>query len=470
MRSLVGCDDLLVGWMAASRRVRSARTGRMSRTSLDGGLRFAFYGRMSTDDFQDLASSRQWQRTAAEDLIAGHGRVVLEYFDVGCSRRRPWRDRPQAAALLAAVADPDRGFDAIVVGEYERGFYGEQLANLAPVLAGHGVQLWLPEAGGPFDHRQPAHQALTMLLGAQARREVLRARFRTTAAMAAQAREQGRYLGGRPPYGYRLVDAGPHPNAVHAGWGRRLQRLDPDPATAPIVRWIFDRRLAGHSAASVARTLNQAGVPCPSAADPDRNRHRDGKEWTLRTVAAILANPRYTGRQVWNRQRTDHATRDADLGPCRVQRWNTTEQWVVSQQIAHPAIVSEDDFVAAQRVNANPTPAEGGTRTYLLVGLVRCGLCGRRMHSHWLRGRPAYRCRHGHTSAHPRPRGRPRNLYLREDRILARVGVDLRGEVPGEPAEIAEHIRQRGITIICRQDSCTLNTDIEATQPMLINA
>jgi hypothetical protein len=27
--------------------------------------------------------------------------------------------------------------------------------------------------------------------------------------------------------------------------------------------------------------------------------------WTLRTVAAILANPRYTGMQLWNRQRTD---------------------------------------------------------------------------------------------------------------------------------------------------------------------
>jgi hypothetical protein len=26
----------------------------------------------------------------------------------------------------------------------------------------------------------------------------------------------------------------------------------------------------------------------------------------ITTVAAILANPRYTGRQVWNRQRTDH--------------------------------------------------------------------------------------------------------------------------------------------------------------------
>jgi hypothetical protein len=41
------------------------------------------------------------------------------------------------------------------------------------------------------------------------------------------------------------------------------------------------------------------------------------KEWQLRTVAAILANPRYTGRQVWNRQRTDHATHDADPGRVR---------------------------------------------------------------------------------------------------------------------------------------------------------
>jgi hypothetical protein len=72
-------------------------------------------------------------------------------------------------------------------------------------------------------------------------------------------------------------------------------------------------------------------------------------------VAAILSNPRYTGRQVWNRQRTDRATRDGQPGPFEVHRWNTTEQWVISQQIAHPAIVSEADFVAAQAVNANPT-------------------------------------------------------------------------------------------------------------------
>ena len=61
-----------------------------------------------------------------------------------------------------------------------------------------------------------------------AQREVLRARHRVLAAMHNQATQQGRHLGGRPPYGYRLVDAGPHPNLADARWGRRLQRIAPD--------------------------------------------------------------------------------------------------------------------------------------------------------------------------------------------------------------------------------------------------
>jgi hypothetical protein len=97
------------------------------------------------------------------------------------------------------------------------------------------------------DQHVARNGSLLLLLGHQSRREVLRARFRTMAAMRVQARDQGRHLGGRPPYGYRLVDAGPHPNAAHARWGRRLHRLDPDPATAPYVRWIFALRLARHS-------------------------------------------------------------------------------------------------------------------------------------------------------------------------------------------------------------------------------
>ncbi|GIH20077.1 hypothetical protein Raf01_82490 [Rugosimonospora africana] len=150
------------------------------------------------------------------------------------------------------MADPDRGFDAIVVGEFERAFYGDQYKQLAPPFALYGVQLWLPELNGPVDATNELHVSLLALLGVHSRREAQRSRFRSKAAMRAQVIEQGRHLGGRPPYGYRLVDAGPHPNAGHAKWGRRAQRLEPEPTSAPHVQWMFAQRLAGRSVAGIA--------------------------------------------------------------------------------------------------------------------------------------------------------------------------------------------------------------------------
>jgi DNA invertase Pin-like site-specific DNA recombinase len=393
---------------------------------------------------------------------------VAEYFDVGCSRRRRWPQRPQAAALLAAVADPHRGFDAVAVGEFERAFYAGQLSEIAAALAEHGVALWLPETDGPFDGADPSHQALMLLLGAQSRREVLRARCRVTAAMRVQTIEQGRYLGGRPPYGYQLVDAGPHPNANHARWGRRLQRLKPDPATAEHVRWMFAQRLTGQSVASIARALNDRGVPCPSTVDAARNRHRSAAGWSLRTVAAILANPRYTGRQVWNRQRSDHA-RSRD-GSRVVHRWNPASEWVTSKARAHEPLVSEDEFRRAQQINAVPVARDGARRRYRFVGLLRCALCGRSLHSHWVHGRPGYRCRHGTTSARPKPNDRPRSIYLREDDLVARL-VALVGERYPEPIsveQLARYVRDNHMMIIC--DGTTLRLDGEdvySTQPAL---
>src|SRR5215470_228109 len=108
----------------------SAVAGRRRGSRLDTGavtpvgLRFAFYGRMSTSEFQDPATSRAWQRAVSEELVEGFGTVVAEFFDVGKSRRWSWSDRPAAAELLAAAERADRPFDAVVVGEYERAFYG----------------------------------------------------------------------------------------------------------------------------------------------------------------------------------------------------------------------------------------------------------------------------------------------------------------------------------------------------------
>ena len=343
----------LAAWAGASGLQRATGRGRVA-------LRFAFYGRVSTEDWQDPVTSRARQREQAETLVRGHGVIAAEFFDIGESRTVAWGRRPEAAVLVAVLADPDRGWDAIVVGEYERAFYGSQYAMMAPLFRHYGVQLWMPEAGGRVDFASEHDEQTMTMLGLSSKREVTRTSIRVRTAMAVQTREQGRYLGGRPPYGYQLGDAGPHPNKAHAAWGRRAHRLEPDPETAHVVRWIFAQRLAGHSVARIARALNEAGILCPSAADPGRNPHRTGTAWTLGAVTTILQNPRYTGHQVWNRQRTDKDLIDpanVSLGHKSVQRWNLPDGWVISDKPAHPALVSEADFIAAQDVNVARGPA-----------------------------------------------------------------------------------------------------------------
>jgi len=184
--------------------------------------------------------------------------------------------------------------------------------------------------------------------------------------------------------------------------------------------------------ARIARALNEAAVPCPSAADPGRNPHRTGAGWTLGTVTTILQNPRYTGHQVWNRQRTDKDLADpadVSLGHKSVQRWNLPDGWVISGKPAHPALVTEADYIAAQDVNATrgpsprTDPGRPRKRRYLLAGMLTCGVCGRRMESAWSNGKPAYRCRHGHTTAGEPDPERPKNAYVREARILPHLAI-----------------------------------------------
>jgi hypothetical protein len=276
-------------------------------------------------------------------------------------------------------------------------------------------------------------------------------------------------------YGYLLVDAGPHLNRAHASWGRRLHRLEPDPTTAPHVRWMFAQRLTGRSVASIARELNDNDVPCPSGVDRDRNPHRRGDSWMPTTVAAILSNPRYTGRQVWNRQPTAHDAVDPVDGIARlrqVQRRRQADGWVISDQPAHPPLISEEDFVAVQAIHAAPVPADGTTRRYVLAGLVCCGICGRLMDSHWVHRRATYRCRHGYNSARSKPTSsRPKILYVREDHVLAciRLCRQLLQQHPelgdADPDTVADHLGANNMVILCDHDAWVIEADT-ATIPL----
>jgi hypothetical protein len=142
----------------------------------------------------------------------------------------------------------------------------------------------------------------------EARRELLRA---------------GVHLG-PVPYGYRL---GPD------------RRLTPDRDTAHIVQQIFHWRVVRQCGpAEIARVLRRDPRVFPS---PVRADGLPGG-WTTRAVAAILANPRYTGRQI---------IRSARDGGGR------SEPAVLTRTLVHPPLVADEVWRLAQAAG-RPLPAE----------------------------------------------------------------------------------------------------------------
>jgi len=395
--------------------------------------RFGFLGRVSTEDNQDPQASYNWQKSRSRALIEPAGGIIVaDYFDIGQSRSLPWKRRPRAARLLADLADPDRGFDAVVIGEPQRAFYGNQYSLVMPVFTHYGVQLWVPEVGGPIDPDSEAHDLIMSVFGGLSKGERNRIKLRVRAAMSAQAALEGRFLGGRPPYGYRLADAGPHPNPAKAADGKRLHKLEPDPQTAWVVRRIFAEYLAGRGLFAIAEGLTRDRIPSPSQYDPARNRHRTGEGWSKSAVRVILTNPRYTGRQVWNKQRKDEILLDVDdvaAGYETRMRWNEAGSWVWSDIIAHEPLISAEDFQAAQAIMADAGRARRGSREahqrvarpYVLRGRLYCGYCGRRMQGQYSNQAAYYRCRYPREYALASHVRHPGNVYLREADVLPAI-------------------------------------------------
>jgi site-specific DNA recombinase len=394
-------------------------------------IRFAFYGRVSTEDQQDPESSRSWQLTRSRALIESHGgEIVAEYFDVDKSRSIPWQRRPRATAILADLKNPARGFDAVVIGEPHRAFYGNQYGLTFPLFEHYGVSLWVPEVGGPIDPANEAHDLVMSVFGGMSKGERNRIKIRVRTAMTAQAKDEGRFLGGRPPYGYLIADAGRHPNPAKAADGKRLHRLDLDSEAAPVVRRIFAEFIAGHGFYAIAEGLTRDGIPSPSAHDPGRNRHRCGVAWNKFAVRAILINPRYTGHQVWNKQRKDEVLIDVDdvaLGHTTKLRWNESKAWVWSDKIVHPPIIDRETFEQVQVMISGRSTAPAAHKPhrrqhpYALRGSLWCGICERRMQSHWVNDAPYYRCRFPAEYALANRVEHPLNVNLREDAVIGHV-------------------------------------------------
>jgi hypothetical protein len=107
------------------------------------------------------------------------------------------------------------------------------------------------------------------------------------------------------------------------------------------------------------------------------------------------------------------------------------------------------------------------------------------MESPWSNAKPAYRCRHGHTSAAAPDPGRAKNAYIREDRLLpqlpplhllltgsapaagrrrrTRRGAD--AKPPVSPEDVVGFLRERGIILTRDRAASVLKADAaEATE------
>jgi site-specific DNA recombinase len=125
-------------------------------------------------------------------------------------------------------------------------------------------------------------------------------------------------------------------------------------------------------------------------------------DWSKGAVRTILSNPRYTGRQVWNKQRKDEVLIDVEdvaLGHLTKMRWNNKDAWVWSTEPTHESLIDTETFQRTQDVLA----ANGAGRQhrerhttqhrYVLPGLLHCGLCNRRMQGQQSKQALYYRCR-----------------------------------------------------------------------------
>lgn len=173
--------------------------------------------------------------------------------------------------------------------------------------------------------------------------------------------QAGKYVGCYAPIGYLKS-----PDDKHI--------LVPDPATAPIVKRIFDLRCQGYSYRKIATTLNTENVPTPSGfyylRQGKPNARTEGDYWQAQTVKAILRNEVYLGHMVQNK--TGNVS-------YKVHRQiNKPENEWIRVESTHEPLVSQQvwDLVRTiERQNTrNRTQANG--ETSLFSGLLRCMDCG----------------------------------------------------------------------------------------------
>lgn len=183
----------------------------------------------------------------------------------------------------------------------------------------------------------------------------------------------GKFLGGKAPYGYKLISSGEISNH-----GRLLKKLMIVEEYADIVRKIYGLAVyQGFGFEKIAKVLNEEGIPPVEAA-----------KWRASTVAGILKNPIYMGYPCIHR-RVNHGSFT------RLDRrdWVYSEVQVKELVIIQPELWEKAQEIREARKAKFNTSRESAGKQYeeqynvpfstkgrlALIGLTYCGYCGKRL-------------------------------------------------------------------------------------------
>ena len=270
----------------------------------------AMLGRTSTLELQDPYGSMARQITSAREWLPEGFYLAGYYWDIESGglalekRGHAGNYQPFVAKglprdggladLLAEARSPAPRFAAVVCEDIARS--GRDTFNalkLERELGDNGILLFATDEPIDLDGTDPATILLRRTkqnIAEYFRLSLKQSMWRGMRTHAAQGYNLGKVIDGYLP------EKIPHPAPSKAAQGRTKTRLVLDEQRAPIIAAIYQMRAwekLGVPTIHARLTADPATYPAP---DPETG-------WTLGGLYSILANPKYTGYQVFGRRR-----------------------------------------------------------------------------------------------------------------------------------------------------------------------
>jgi len=310
--------------------------------------RAAIYARTSTGDQRERQTIQQQLTDARAYCVKMGWEVADEFLDDGVSGATELADRPAASRLLEVLALPkkERPFEHLVLCYVDRlsrdNLVGAPAYNKLRRLLGGNVHF----VSQSFDDTIEGQFQFGIFM-AVAEYERGQIRRRTMKGIAAKVRSGESYRAANPSYGYR--------------YNSDSKQMEIHESHAATVRRIYALYLDGKGEKRICNALTEAGVPTPAAEIEGKRSNLMG--WHKSVVHRILTSRVYKG------EGTFHAS-DPD-------RLTGGEVEVLAMRC--PAIVDAGTWERAQAIRARHGVAGSRSlRTYMLQGLLFCGICGAR--------------------------------------------------------------------------------------------